>query len=1566
MNAKQGEPNMSHTDTPEEACESNAIAVVGMSGRFPGARNVDEFWRNLCEGKEAISFFSDEELRRSGVDPHLIESESYVRARGILGDPDLFAASFFGYSPRVAALMDPQHRIFIECAWEAAEKSGYDFDAYPGRVGVFAGCSMDTYFLTSVLGEVDLVASVEGLQAAIGNDKDSLTTEVAYRLNLRGPAVTIQSSSSTSLVAVHYACQSLLSYECDMALSGGISIHFPEKAGYLFHEGSPNSPTGHCRAFDHKAQGFVPGHGAGVVVLKRQSDALRDGDHIHALIRGSACNNDGTLKVSYMAPSVEGQVEVVALAQALADVAPSTVGFVECHGTGTELGDPIEVAALREVFAADSCRRHSCALGAVKTNIGHLDTAAGVVGLIKTVLAVEHGRIPPTLHFEKPNPELDLEESPFYVATELEEWPVDGGPRRAGVTSLGMGGTNAHVVLEEAPEREGSSASRPWQILCLSARTATALESATDQLAGFLGERPQRPLADVAFTLQVGRRPFEYRRSVLCRETDDAVAALSSRDPERLLSRHQAAGERPVVWLLPGQGSQYWGMGQELYDQEPTYRHIVDECVELLADSLGPELRRVLVPGSAPGDLFEHSYRLQQVSLFVVEYALAQVWLEWGLIPEAMIGHSLGELAAACLAGVFSLPDALRVVEARAGLVETTVPGAMLSVSLPGDEARELVAEELWISLYNAPDLTVLSGTPEAAERLAGRGVECRRLRGRFALHSPLLEPVFVPFCELLREVNLNPPKIPFISNLTGTWIEADEATLPEYWGRQLCEPVRFSAGVEELLSDRDRLFIEVGPGKTLGSLLRRHERGRNRVAVPSLRHARDAASDTGVLPGALQHLWLAGAKVDWAGFSRHESRRRLPLPTYPFERQSYWIEPRRNAAGVLTLVSEESSRGAPEARDPAEWFYVPLWRQALPAAPAAGGEALEWLIFTDEFGLGAALADLLESAAHGTVRVVPGPTFEQLGHGRFAIDPERPADYESLFKALIGLDRLPRRVVHLWSLTDLASREDGAYEEIQKLGFSSLMYLAQAFGQLEKPPAEIAVVTNGTQRVTGREELFPEKATLLGPCRTLPFEYADLTCRTIDVDLEEDGRNGRRNLPEQLVAELLAEGGSNSLVALRGGGRWSQVFERLPLETPAGMPHRLRPGGVYLVTGGLGGLGLEIAHYLARVAGARLVLLGRSAFPAREEWSRWLDGNGDRESIAAKIRKIHQIEEDGGEVLILRADVTDRLRMREAVARAREHFGGLHGVVHAAGLPSSGTLQLTTPEMARAVLAPKVDGTRVLESLFEDGELDFLVLFSSQTAIVGGIGQADYCGANAFLDAYAHARTTTAGTPVLAIGWNAWREVGLWQKMVDRFGGGSAPDEPGMAGGLERMEPSRAISPEQGQDLFGRLLTARGVAQIVVSPEDLETVIERARGLTLASLAEGAEKLPEQRTQSSRPDLMNPYVAPRDDLERAVAESWQRMLGIDKVGVHDNFFELGGNSLLGVKLCADLNEDLGRKLPMATLYENPTVSALAQMIAGNGGEPPDQEALDRGARRRGRRRDRAREEVPV
>ena len=905
------------------------VAIIGMAGRFPGAESIEEFWANLVAGKESVSFFSDDEMVAAGLDPTALRRRGrYVPARGVLKEADCFDAAFFGIHPKEAEVMDPQQRVFLETCWAALERAGYAPSVVQGSVGVFAGVTFNTYYLHALHQRPDLLELVGPELVMFGNEKDYLATRVAYKLGLKGPAVNVSTACSTSLVAISQACQSLLTYQCDIALAGGASVRVPQERGYYYDEGNIASADGHTRTFDTHAAGTVFSNGVGVVVLKRLEEAVKDGDQIYAVIKGAAINNDGSQRLSFSAPGVEGQSEVIAMAHALAGVDPETITYVEAHGTATPLGDPIEVAGLTKAFRMGTEAKQFCALGSVKTNIGHLDVAAGVTGLIKTALSLRYRKIPASLHFTQPNSKLNLENSPFYINATLQEWNSKPGvPLRAGVSSFGTGGTNAHVVLEEAPEVPSSGASRPWQLLVLSAKTPDALERATTNLCKHLKqiasetEEPEtsRSLADAAFTLQTGRSEFVHRRVVVVRDAGEGATSLEACKPKHVFTHKQQFQDAPVVFMFPGQGAQYSGMGAELYRSESVFRAEIDRCTELLRPLLEADLRTVVFPTNGQGKEAAQllgQTRFTQPALFVIEYALAKLWMSWGVRPTAMIGHSVGEYVAGCLSGVFSLEDALSLVARRGAMVQAQPGGGMLAIRRPETEILPLLSSEVAIASINSPNLCVVSGPHDAIavleKQFADEGIAARRLQTSHAFHSPMMEPVLEPFTELVRNVKLGAPKIPYVSNITARWVTEDEARTAEYWASHMRQTVRFADGIAELMKDPRNLLLEVGPGQTLTTLARQHPAKSEEQVVVSSLPLSGTEEPRGVLEG-LGRLWMAGVTVDWDKFYGKERRRRVVLPTYPFERKRYWPEP---ASSHVEQVSSTATLGTGDAAD--------------------------------------------------------------------------------------------------------------------------------------------------------------------------------------------------------------------------------------------------------------------------------------------------------------------------------------------------------------------------------------------------------------------------------------------------------------------------------------------------------------------------------------------------------------------------------------------------------------------------------------------------------------------------
>ncbi|MFE5794732.1 amino acid adenylation domain-containing protein [Streptomyces sp. NPDC056503] len=921
------------------------LAVVGMAGRFPGAPDIATFWRNLREGVESITPLEPVE-----------EGEEGLTAFGLLEGAAEFDAAFFGYAPREALLIDPQQRVFLEVAHTALEDAGHVPDPDGPSVGIFAGGSMTTYY--SVLqSQRARLPFADDWEFRLAAGADHLTTRAAHKLGLSGPAVTVATACSTSLTAIHLAAQSLKNGDCDIALAGGAGIRLP-LLPVRYSEGGPFAREGHVRAFDADASGIVGGSAAAVVVLKRLSDALAAGDHVHAVLRGSAVNNDAGVKIGFTAPSIEGQTRVIRAAHAAAGVAPSSIGYVETHGTGTPLGDPIEVAALNRAFGGDPSSE-TCYIGSVKTNIGHTDSAAGVVGFIKTVLTLEHGEIAPSLNYARPNPQIDFAGGPFEVNTELRPWHRTDGPRRAAVTALGIGGTNVHVVLEQPPVRGAAPAAPTPQLLPLSAKTARDLDELTEATARRLDEaRDGLRLDDAALTLQRGRKEHAYRRFLVADSTADAARTLADPAARRVVTAAGSPAERPVAFMFPGQGGQHPGMTRDLYARQPEFRRHLDEACDAALDCLGLDLRGLLFPREDdPSELAEaqrrlHAITVAQPAVFAVEYALARLWRHWGIEPSAVVGHSLGAYAAACVAGVFTLADGMRLVGRRGQLLQTVEAGAMLAVKRPEEEVLPLLPDTVTVGAVNGPGQVTVSG-PEAdidvlAAQLADKDIDFRKLRISGAGHSPLVEPILEDFHAAVAAIDLRDPDIPFVSDTTGTWARPGELTDPAYWTAHMRQAVRYGDALTTLLAEPDRILVEVGPGMTLTTLTRQHpDLTARHLVTQSQPHPTDPTSDHAVALDALGRLWLSGARVDWSAVQpERPGRRRAKLPGHPLHRTHYLVEAPGGTVGGAGLPMPPEWMGREAAAEPAAPAATPAAGSASTAEQAIAG------VFRDLLGL--------------------------------------------------------------------------------------------------------------------------------------------------------------------------------------------------------------------------------------------------------------------------------------------------------------------------------------------------------------------------------------------------------------------------------------------------------------------------------------------------------------------------------------------------------------------------------------------------------------------------------------
>ena len=1484
------------TETSSTAVD---IAVIGMSCRFPGAEDPNEFWRNLREGVESIRTHTDETLLARGVSPETLKNPRYVKASAPLDDAEGFDAAFFGFSAREAELMDPQHRHFLECAYAALEDAGYDSSRYGGLVGVYAGSTMNTYLPMNLMSQREVLDVVGDLQIMIGNDKEYLASRVSYKLDLKGPSCVVQTACSSSLVAVHVACQALIAGECDMALAGGSSVRMPPGGGYLHQPGGTSSPDGHCRAFDADAGGSVVGSGAGVVVLKHLQDALDDGDHVYAVIKGTAINNDGAAKVSFTAPSVEGQARAAAGALLAAEVGADEIAYVEAHGTGTPLGDPIEVAALTRAFRETTERVNYCAIGSVKTNIGHLDAAAGIAGFIKVVQAVRHGLVPATLHFKAPNPQIDFASSPFFVNDRLLDWPT-AGPRMAAANSIGMGGTNAHVVVQEPPELPAGDPAQRGQLLPISARTPTALERSTANLARWLREHPGANLADVAATLQRGRRALPHRRALVVRDVEDAAYALEAPTSARTLTRHCTAPAAGVAFLFPGQGTQYPGMARQLYEDSGTFRDQVEACLGCLEDDLAEELRTLLTTAQPTAEQAERlrDTALAQPALFVVGYATAR-WLEaLGIGPQALLGHSIGEIAAAAVAGVMELPDALAFVVARGRAMSELPPAAMLSVALGVDAVGGYLEPGVELAAINTPELVTLAGSSEAIEALQARlerdGAVARRLHVSHAFHSMLVEPALPALQAAAERMELRPPAIPIVSNLSGTWLADEQAVDPSYWVRHAREPVRFADGWATLAASPNLALVEVGPGGTLLALGRACATGAWAAAVPTAPGPgeRDDARQTFL--HALGALWTAGVAIDWDVLWRGSTRRRVPLPTYPFEHRRFWVD-------AVPAPSDAPAAGHdPLERvvSPLEWLFMPSWSQAPPVPPAEPQERTV-LLLGDEDALAAGLAERLRAAGARVVRVVRSDGAAAGGDdAAHVLDAQDAAGWQRLFERLSGEGTSIDDVALLWT----AAHDEPGDEADAIATMGPLLTTAAVVRALRRhaPAAatRVLVVTRGAHDVHGDERPRPSQASALAAASIVPQELSPLLARCVDLDPRGDDADADA---DALATELLSAPAGPPLVAHRARRRWTRRF--VPLAAPdEGPSPALRQDAAWVLVGGLGFMGRTLARHLRERWGAHVTLLdSRTATPA----------------------ELAELEQPEGSLELVTCDCADRAALSAALTAAVERHGRLDGVLFAAGPGSEAGASVLEELSAEALLphvAARVQGLRALDGALDGLPVGACIVASSLATALGGIGGSAYMASSLWGEAFVAARNRDRAVPWTVVQWEHWRR----------------PGEQSFGGLRERL----AIEPSELVETF-ELAVRAAAERIAVSSASLDARVELAHRPVEPRSVDDEPEAVEAEGVHRRPEVGTPYVAPRTPHEQHVAGTACQLLGIDRVGVEDNFFELGADSLMAMQLVSNLRDRFGVPLPMSDLFQEPTVAALVvrieEQLAGTG-----------------------------
>jgi acyl transferase domain-containing protein/acyl carrier protein len=1383
------------------------VAIIGMSGRFPGARTIQQFWDNLVNGTECVHVMTDEELQKAGVPRHVFESPNYVRSRPIVDDPDMFDAGFFGYSPFEAQITDPQRRMLLEVAWEAMEIAGYDSQRYAGSVGVFAGQTNINY-AASLKKDPRTIALLDSPEMSLANESDSLATAISYKLDLHGPSYCIQTYCSTSLVAVHLACQSLLAGECDMALAGGVSLRVPQKRGYLYEEGGLQSPDGRSRTFSADAGGTVFGEGVGMVILKRLEDAIAEGDAICAVIKGTATNNDGATKAGFTAPSVAGQAEAITMALAKANVDARTIDYVEASGTATALGDSIEVSALTQAFGAFTQDKHFCVIGSIKPNVGHPDRAAGILGLIKTVEALNHRLIPPTLFFKTPNPEINFAASPFYVSTRVEPWEKKDGPRRAGINSFGTGGTNAHAILEEAPVRQASAPGRASKLIVLSARTASALELMTSNLSEFLKNNPRVNLNDAAFTLQVGRRRFPHRRALVCSQHGDLLEALRGERPESVLTHLAGTRSYSTGFIFPDAESAYEAKLPQLYFKESVFRDEMDRCNHLFKPILGIDLRTVTASSVDRNKIAGVRYALS----FANGYATARLLMSWGLAPQAMIGRGTGAILAGTLSGCFSLRDAAHLTCALGQLAASRV-------------------------------------SRDPTER------EC------------------VSVLELLRQTDLQAPAIACICNATGDWMTTEDAGNPEIWVEQITRRDSGPHGFQKFLEMKDCAFIEVGPG---------NEQQRDQRVVPTVRsEGTTGTTDEAFLLAALARLYVTGVDIDWSSFYAHESRRRVPLPTYPFERQRYWLD----------VDNESLPTGAPAAgavrgllRGASE-IYTPSWTRSSPMR-SRRPEQFSWVVFTDE-------TSSLSNHIVATLRSEGAdPLCVPMEHGARAPHFQGTFDRDLLAK-ILGASwaerRKPTRILYLWSLLSQPPSKQTHQNSLDAI--LSAAALAQMVDQAIESSYKdqdclVLRVINCAMRVTGYEIILAERA-LLSVRNESASDGANIRRRSVDVNPPSHGTELEKDLAASLLTEAMASSMGSGSVAIREGiWRWLPQSELVHMD--AGDDHlpAITEAGNYLIAGDTTSMGIILAYQVACAGAASLTITSPYELPPRERWDTLVDGSAETNEVAQWLWQIRAIEEMGCNVHVLAIDPDKTERLSQAVRQL--HGRDISGVFYITDATASSKVD------AQKVLRSRAHRLASLHDALTDVSVGFVVMLAALDCMTGDTYTEELALFGAYQDA-------------LAISGSSRKRRIASIVCHSSHGVGGSPTK-----GVHWYELADNIWQILGVGLTQASLTIHDPRKSRLS-KNAGTVI----GVSL----------------HDRPLLDIRYIEPRNELERKLAAIWGESLGIRHVGIHDNFFALGGDSLLGVRVFARINRDMKLSLQLRSIFDFPTVAEQAEMI---------------------------------
>lgn len=1462
------------------------IAIIGMSCAFSKSETPQEFWKNLIGGDEMLDFYSEEEMLDLGIAQDTINDTNFVGLKSFVENSDTFDYAFFGYTKEEANLMDPQIRLLHEQVWKALEDSACDTSKYKGKIGLYLAASENKNWMAHTM--MNQNESVDPFFLSQISSKEQISSLISYNLNLTGPSYFIDTACSSSLAATHLACRALLMRECSMALAGGANLKTSKEIGYQYQVGAIGSKDGYCRAFDKDSTGTVAGEGGGVVVLKRLEEALNDKDNIYAVIRASAVNNDGKRKVGYTAPSISGQADCIKLAQRVAGISYDTISYVEGHGTGTKLGDPIEVEALNNAFSFDT--EHQCALGSVKTNLGHLDTAAGIAGLIKTGLALQNKMLPPSLNFKQPNPEISFDSGPFYVNSSLQEWKQKGEtPLRAGVSSLGIGGTNVHLILEESPIVEKGSSSRTYQLLPYSAKSKTSLEKFTLKLKEHFKNEEAFDLSDFAYTLKVGKTDFKHRNFIVCKDKSEALIQLE-RIEKKQQQPVQATRRKNTVFMFPGQGSQYFEMAKGVYEEEPYFKSIINEGFDILTNKTGKDYGAVLGYISSVDvdkNLINETYYTQPI-LFLIEYAFARLLMHWGIHPKYMIGHSLGEYVAACIADVFSFEDALGIITQRARLMNKVDKGDMLAIGASIDAIIPLLIEGVSVAAINTKESCVVSGNQECiakfTEIVKSEKIPFSKLKTSHAFHSQMMDDILDEYEQELLKVNLMTPKLDFVSNTTGKLIKSEEATSPKYWVNHLRDTVNFSQGVDFLLDKGNTVFIEVGPGKALSSFCKNATKSfENSTSITLIRHPKEQKDDNQFVTTSLGQIWSQGIDINWKEYYEEETRCKISVPTYSFD--NYKLDFYVNPFEQLTdnVVFGETKRHI------SQWFYSSNWkkRQLQPKR-----EELElnqdYLIFSEGDLLMSSVKDQLENEGGRIIEVRKGNEYDEINESFYEVNPDNEQDFEQLFERLENKGYNFKQIIFNWELK-------GKNQEEHVKAFSTLLYLSKrVIAHQEGVQKKITFLSNHNYEILGKEKINALLVTVEYLASICSQENPNIFSCSIDADQASKNPKLISNIVDELKYNY-----ETINVAYRNEHRWVAFFDQLDLELPDQNEY-VQPNKTYVITGGLGEVGEVITTHLCKQYQSKVILIGRSPIPTEETWDEVLKNNTINASAIKKIQKLKKYRDSNAEVYYYNTDVSNQKEFIKTIATIEDEHGKISGIIHTAGNVDGKTfkpIENLTPEIAKLQFDPKVNGVLNIYEAHKRHNFDFVWITSSLSSVIGGLTYGAYAVANKFIDTFVTSKKEEL---------NNWFSVDL-----------------------DGISEGR-IGHKDLIEVFERSFSAKKIPQVIVSVHEPNQVLKDIVKKTKQTQQDIIE---DDRPVIDRPTLNVDYVAPSSDTEKKLCQLWQTFFGYEQIGILDDFFELGGDSLKAMTLLKRTHKSFGVEVSIEDFFNNANISSLAKEI---------------------------------